>query len=556
MLNSLTINNIVLIDRLHIEFEGGLCVLSGETGAGKSILMDSLGLAMGGRSERDLVRHGAEQASVSASFCLPARHGIWALLDSQSLPHDEGQVILRRTLTRDGRSRAYINDQPVSAGLLREVGGMLVEIHGQHDERGLLNSKGHRKILDDYGQYHDLTNRVRTDYDFLVSLQKQLALAEEKLALAKADEDYIRHNLAELDILSPREGEETELADERSRMMQGEQMSEGLNDILKNLQDKNGVDAALGSIIRRLSRMGGQDKAILDPVLETLDRAANETTDAMALLEATLRELEFNPHELENTEERLFALRAAARKHSCLVDDLPNIAQEFSEKLQALEFGDEEVQRLTREVIIADGIFRDGVAQLSAARLVAQSELDALVNGELAPLKMEKARFKTELMPLDPSEWRGNGGERVEFQISTNPGAPFGGLIKVASGGELSRFILALKVVLASRTTAPTLIFDEIDRGVGGAVADAVGERLKRLAEKAQILVITHSPQVAAQGAYHWLIEKTEIEEGGAVFTNVSALDEMDRQEEIARMLAGAKITDEARAAAARLMQA
>ncbi len=528
-------------------------MLSGETGAGKSILMDSLGLAMGERSERELVRHGAEQASVSAVFHLPARHGIWALLESQSLAYDDGQVILRRTLTRDGRSRAYINDQPVSVGFLREVGGMLVEIHGQHDERGLLNSKGHRKILDDYGQYPDLTNHVRTDYEFLVSLQKQLVLAEEKLALAKADEDYIRHNLAELEILSPREGEEAELADERSRMMQGEQMSEGLSDILKSLLDKNGVDASLGSVIRRLSRMG--DKGILDPVLEALDRAANETTDAIALLETTLRDLEFNPHELENTEERLFALRAAARKHSCLVDDLPNIALEFSQKLQALEFGDEEVQRLTREVIIADGIFRDAVALLSAARKAAQEELDALVNGELAPLKMEKARFKTDLVPLDPPEWRGNGGERVEFQISTNPGAPFGGLIKVASGGELSRFILALKVVLASRTTAPTLIFDEIDRGVGGAVADAVGERLKRLAEKAQILVITHSPQVAAQGAYHWLIEKNEIAKGGAVFTNVSALDEKARQEEIARMLAGAKITDEARAAAVRLMQ-
>ncbi len=530
-------------------------MLSGETGAGKSILMDSLGLAMGGRSERELVRHGTAQASVSANFYLSARHGIWSLLESQSLSHDEGQVILRRTLTRDGRSRAYINDQPVSVGFLRKVGDMLVEIHGQHDERGLLNSKGHRKILDDYGQYHDLTHKVRTDYKFLVDLQKQLGQAEEKLAHVRADEDYIRHNLAELELLSPREGEEGELADERSRMMQGEQMSEGLNDILKSLLDKNGVDASLGSVIRRLSRMGGQDQGILDPVLESLDRAANETTDAIALLETTLRDLEFNPHELENTEERLFALRAAARKHSCLVDNLPNIALEFSQKLQALEFGDEEVQRLTKEVAMADNIFREAVGQLSAARKAALDELDVLVNGELAPLKMEKARFKTELMPLDPSEWRGNGGERVEFQISTNPGAPFGGLIKVASGGELSRFILALKVVLASRTTAPTLIFDEIDRGVGGAVADAVGERLKRLAEKAQILVITHSPQVAAQGAYHWLIEKNEIEEGGAVFTNVSVLDETDRQEEIARMLAGAKITDEARAAAARLMQ-
>jgi len=555
MLNSLTINNIVLIDRLHIEFEAGLCVLSGETGAGKSILMDSLGLAMGGRSGRELVRHSAEQASVSAVFSLSEHHGIWTFLESQSLVYEGEPLILRRTLTRDGRSRAYINDQPVSVGLLREAGDMLVEIHGQHDERGLLNANGHRKILDDYGRYHKLVDRVRSDYELLVNIRKNLAEAEEKLAQVKADEDYIRHNLAELESLSPCGGEEIELADERSRMMQGEQMSEGLNDILKSLLDKNGVDAALRSVIRRLSRIGGQDNRILDPVILSLDRAANETTEAIVGLETTLRNLEFNPHELENTEERLFALRAAARKHNCLVDDLPNIVTEFTQKLKALEFGDEEVQRLTKELVTAEQAFQASVDFLSAARAAAAHELDGLVNEELAPLKMEKASFKTELTPLDPSEWRGGGGERVEFQISTNPGAPFGGLIKIASGGELSRFILALKVVLASRTTAPTLIFDEIDRGVGGAVADAVGERLKRLAEQAQILVITHSPQVAAQGAYHWLIEKNEIEKGGAVFTNITSLDEKDRQEEIARMLAGAKITDEARAAAASLMQ-
>ncbi len=555
MLKSLTINNIVLIDRLHIDFEDGLCVLSGETGAGKSILMDSLGLAIGGRSGRDLVRHGAEQASVSADFHLPGRHNIWTYLKNQGLSHEDEQIILRRTLNRDGRSRAFINDQPVSIGLLRSVGDMLVEIHGQHDERGLLNSGGHRKILDDYGQYDPLSAQLRKQYERLTELQGQLAREKEKLALAQADEDYIRHNLRELEQLAPKRDEENQLADERSRMMQGEQMSEGLGDILSGLLDKNGVDGALRSLIRRLSRMGGQDKGILDPVVMSLDRAANETTEAIVTLEDILRNLEFNPHDLENTEERLFALRAAARKHNCPVDELPDVLADFEQKLSALEFGDAEVRRLSGEVTAAREIFHGTVARLSKARNKAAKELDELVNGELAPLRMEKAAFRTDLLPLDPSDWRAEGGERVEFQISTNPGAPFGGLIKVASGGELSRFILALKVVLARKTTAPTLIFDEIDRGVGGAVADAVGERLRRLADEAQILVITHSPQVAARGSSHWLIEKAEKVMGGDVFTNIISLDDAARQEEIARMLAGARITDEARAAAQSLIE-
>ncbi|VAV98650.1 DNA repair protein RecN [hydrothermal vent metagenome] len=555
MLNSLTIHNIVLIDRLHIDFEDGLCVLSGETGAGKSILMDSLGLAMGGRGGRDLVRHGADQASVTADFYLQDSHMVWSFLDEQSLSHESGQVILRRTLTRDGRSRAYINDQPVSITLLREVGDMLVEIHGQHDERGLLNAAGHRKILDDYGHYDELRIAVRQSHQTLISLEEQLAEEEAKLAKVKADEDYIRHNLQELEVLSPVPGEESQLADERSRMMQGEQMSDGLQDILSGLLNKNGIDAALRSLLRRLSRMAGQDKGILDPVVNSLDRAANETSEAIAGLEEILRNLEFNPHELENTEERLFALRAAARKHNCLVDDLARLLTDFEQQLRALEFGDGEVHRLKAEITVARAGFDQAVMDLSAARAEAAEALDQLVNGELPPLKMEKARFRTQLVPLDRDEWGSDGGERIEFQISTNPGAPFGGLIKVASGGELSRFILALKVVLARKTTVPTLVFDEIDRGVGGAVADAVGERLKRLADEAQILVITHSPQVAARAVNHWLIEKAEKQAGGDVFTNIISLDQDRRQEEIARMLAGAKITDAARAAAASLIR-
>lgn len=555
MLNSLTINNIVLIDRLHMDFEDGLCVLSGETGAGKSILMDSLGLALGGRSERDLVRHGTEQASVTADFSLSASHDIWAFLAEQGLDQEGEQIILRRSLTADGRSRGYINDQAVSVALLRKVGDMLVEIHGQHDERGLLNSAGHRKILDDYGQYADLSGQVRASHSTLTGLRDLLQAEEDKLSKARLDEDYIRHNLHELEQLSPVAGEEDQLADERSRMMRGEQMSEGLTDILSSLLNKNGVDAALRAITRKVSRMAGQDGGILDPIVVNLDRAADETTEAIAALEEILRTMEFNPHDLENAEERLFALRAAARKNKCLVDDLPDIMADFDQKLHALEFGDGEVRRLTEEVTAARSAFHGAIGKLTAARLVAARKLDELVNAELPPLRMEKARFKTEFLPLEPAEWGVAGGERVEFQISTNPGSPFGGLIRVASGGELSRFILALKVVLALNTTVPTLVFDEIDRGVGGAVADAVGERLKRLATEAQILVITHSPQVAARAANHWLIKKVEKQAGGGVFTNIIPLDDKDRQEEIARMLAGAKVTDEARAAALRLIR-
>jgi len=556
MLNSLTINNIVLIDRLHIDFEDGLCVLSGETGAGKSILMDSLGLAMGGRGGRELVRHGCEQASVSADFHLPDHPVIWSFFKQSGLDcNPEGQIILRRTLTREGRSRAYINDQPVSIGLLREIGDMLVEIHGQHDERGLLNPAGHRKLLDDYGQYGDIPARVRQAYADLTRLAEQLRLEQDKLARAQADEDYVRHNLKELEDLAPQPGEERQLAEDRSRMMQGEQMSGGLKEILADLLSRGGVDATLGSLIRRVSRMATQDKGMLDPVADCLDRAATETAEAIALLEETLRNLEFVPEELENTEERLFALRAAARKHKCQVDDLPEILKDFDRKCHALDYGDEEVRRLQGEVAAAREIFHQAVRELSAAREKAAVELDSLVNAELAPLKLEKAHFATCLVPLEIGQWGEAGGERAEFMISTNPGAPLGGLVKVASGGELSRFILALKVVLARKTTVPTLVFDEIDRGVGGAVADAVGARLERLAAEAQILVITHSPQVASRAANHWLIEKSAKNHGSDVFTTIISLDDQGRTEEIARMLAGAEITDEARAAAQSLLQ-
>jgi len=556
MLCNLSINNIILIDRLQIEFEGGLSVLSGETGAGKSILLDSLGLVMGMRGGKDLVRHGMDQAAVMAEFNLAEDHELWPLLDHQGIEHDKLSLILRRVITKEGRSRTFINDQLVSVGFLRDVGDRLVEIHGQHDERGLLNAAGHRKILDEYGQYGRLNGTVKDCFDCLSALKKELAHEQEKLEQVRVDEDYIRHNLEELEKLSPEPGEEDTLADQRARMMQGERMSGDLGDILKELLHNSGVDAALRGVIRRLVRLAEGSKGLLEPAIEGLDRAATETSEAIAALEEVMHNLDFNAHDLENTEERLFALRAAARKHKCTVADLPAIKLEFEEKRRALDFGDEEVQRLTNAVAGADAQFKKAALALSEARKKAARQLDKLVNAELSPLKMEKARFQTKLTLLAQEDWGPQGAEQVEFEISTNPGAPFGGLIKIASGGELSRFILALKVVLARKSTVPTLVFDEIDRGVGGAVADAVGERLKRLSHDAQILVITHSPQVAARGTSHWLIEKKEYDATGSLKTDVTPLDQNARQEEIARMLAGAKVTDEARAAAQSLMDA
>ena len=554
MIVSLMIKDIVLIDRLQMNFEDGLCVLSGETGAGKSILLSGIGLAIGARGGKELIRHGKDQGSVAVELEILDDHKVWRLLDEQGLDHEGGQIILRRVITKDGRSRAFINDQSVSVSFLRAVGENLIEIHGQHDERGLLNPSGHRHLLDDFGGYEKLLEKVRKNYRTLCELKTTLTNEQAKLELAKSDEEYIRHNLEELEQINPVVGEEEELAKERSKMMQGESLSEGLGGLLGTLLSDKGVDTALRAILRKIERMSAQAPGLLDSVSECLDRAANETSEGISQLEAIIRDLEFNPFDLENTEERLFALRAAARKHHCQPDGLVALKDEFEQKLGALKFSDEEVQRLIKEVEKAGLVFEQNVSQLSKERKKAASLLDNQVATELPALKMDKAEFMTFLEPLDREAWNAEGGERVDFQVSTNPGAPFGGLIKIASGGELSRFILALKVVLARKTSVATLIFDEIDQGVGGAVANAVGERLAVLAEKAQILVITHSPQVAARGKSHWLINKKSDEKNGAVTTAVTTLENDNRREEIARMLAGAEVTSEARAAADNLL--
>ncbi|MBT6036461.1 MAG: DNA repair protein RecN [Kordiimonadaceae bacterium] len=555
MIVSLTIRDIVLIDRLQMDFEDGLCVLSGETGAGKSILLSGIGLGVGARGGRELIRHGKEQGSVSAEFSLDKKHKAWKLLDDQQLDYEEGQLILRRVILKDSRSKAFINDQSVSISLLRSVGETLIEIHGQHDERGLLNPSGHRALLDDFGSYDTLLGMVRKNHQTLTTLRQDLLEEQERLEKVKQDEDYIRHNLEELTELNPIAGEEEELAKERTLMMQGENLSEGLGGILNKLLNDKGADTILRVTLRKIERIAAKAPGLLDGVSESLDRAANETSAAISELEDVIRNLEFNPYDLENAEERLFALRAAARKHNCQPDALTQVKDDFEAKLAALAFSDEEVKRLSREVNDAQEIYEENVGKLSAMRQKTASQLDAQVNKELPALKMDKAVFNTGLETLEPENWTADGGERVEFRVSTNPGAPFGGLIKIASGGELSRFILALKVVLARKTSVATLIFDEIDQGVGGAVANAVGERLAKLASKAQILVITHSPQVAARGSSHWLINKSASGDDGAMLTDVTPLESEHRREEIARMLAGAEVTKEARAAADNLLK-
>jgi DNA repair protein RecN (Recombination protein N) len=556
MLNSLNIRDIVLVDSLDLRLAPGLCVLTGETGAGKSILLDALGLATGGRGERGLVRHGAAQGIVTAEFEIGPEHAAWGVLEEQGLAadRDQGIVILRRLLTDDGRSRAFVNDQPVSITLLSRLGEMLVEVHGQHDDRGLFNASGHRQLLDSFGGYNAERDAVRNSWASLQKVTADLAEARRTLAGVKADEDYIRHNLEELQALNPVSGEEGDLASERSLMMQGEKLAESLSEIQSSLAAEGGVDATLRGAWRRLERMAGKLEGAADNALAVLERAAVETSEAMALLEELAARLVYDTAVLEALEERLFALRACARKHQVQADDLPAVRHDLEARLEALDQGEGELDRLLAEEKELISTLGGQVESLSLCRRAAAHKLDQLVNAELAPLKLEKARFQTRLDVLTFDQWGAEGGDRVEFEVSTNPGAPFGGLMKIASGGEVSRFILALKVVLSSEGSAATLVFDEVDRGVGGAVAAAVGERLARLALEAQVLVVTHSPQVAALGQHHWQITK-EAGESNQVVTRVAPLGPEARREEIARMLAGAKTTDEARAAAGKLLE-
>lgn len=559
MLSGLVIRDIVLVKRLTLRFETGLTVLTGETGAGKSILLDALGLAIGARADSGLVRRGAERGTVSAAFDLPAAHPAWALLEEHGLDRgeDDSQLVLRRMLTADGKSRAHVNDQPVSVGLLRRLGDLLVEVHGQHDERGLLDPAGHRALLDEFGGHDAELASVAAAWRDLQAAETALAEARGELEAAQADEEYLRHALGEIDALAPEPGEEAALAEERARMMQGERLAGGLDEIASELMAESGIDSRLRGLVRRLERMGEEARSLLDSVVTALDKAAIETAEAIEALESIRRDLDFDPARAEQAEERLFALRALARKHRCRTDDLPGLRERFASRLDALEKSDETVAARAAQLERCRTADRAAVERLRRAREQAAGRLDKAVAAELAPLKLENARFRTRITPLEESGWGAQGGERVAFEVATNPGDDFGPLSKIASGGELARFVLALKVALAERIGVTTLIFDEVDRNIGGATADAVGERLARLASGSQLLVVTHSPQVAARGDSHLRIRKiseADLPEE-AVVTDVEQMDAETRREEIARMLSGATVTDEARAAATSLMQ-
>jgi DNA repair protein RecN (Recombination protein N) len=552
VLTSLSIRDVVLIESLDLEFGPGLGVLTGETGAGKSILLDALGLALGTRADSGLVRQGQSQAVVSVSFDLPGDHSAHALLRDNGLEGEPGEpLVIRRIVKADGGSRATVNDQSASVALIRDLGALLVEIHGQHDDRGLLNPRGHRTLLDAFGRLD--TGPAERAFRAWAEAEAQLARARDDLEAAARDREWLEHAVAELRKLAPEVGEEEALADLRANMQKGARLADDIAAVGQLLDGSEGGLSLLRQATRRLDRIGGEhDK--LGEALAALDRALAEASDAEDRLAEASEALAFDPARLEEAETRLFEIRALARKHRVAPDSLPALAEELAAKLAALEAGERSLAAL--EMAARDGraVFDLAAARLTEQRAAAASRLDAAVARELAPLKLDAARFRTVVEPLPEGQWSARGRDRVEFEVATNPGAPFAPLTRIASGGELSRFILALKVALAERGGATTMIFDEIDRGVGGAVASAVGERLHRLAEGAQLLVVTHSPQVAARGARHLLIEKSH--QGLVTRTSVQALDSDRRREEIARMLSGAQITDEARAQAVRLLEA
>jgi len=545
MLASLMINNVVLIDRLSIHFENGLCALTGETGAGKSILLDSLGLALGARSESGLVRKEADQAIVAAEFDLPAKHPVFALLKEQGMDI-ENPLILRRSVNADGKSRAFINDHPVSVSLLKQIGEMLVEIHGQFDTQTLLNPRVHRGLLDEYAENgKDIAKLEKIWADWLMA-RETLAVKKAEMARARAEEIYLRGALDQLDELDPKAGEEEKLSGLRSRLMKREQILEGLSGASQAAEQAQNL---LNTIWRALEKAGDDTKAIV----ESIDRASSELQDAAANIQSLSDDLAESEYSLSEIDDRLFALKAQARKHACTVDELPAKREELSALLSGIEHQEDILSKLDKDVQKARNDYAAQAKIVSLQRKGAAQKLDKLVAKELPPLKLEKARFETSIEELSEEEWGPFGTDRIQFLVATNPGSSAGALNKIASGGELARFMLALKVVLAEVGVAGTLVFDEVDSGIGGATADAVGERLARLSAKRQILVVTHSPQVAAQAAHHWIVAKTGKTNPT---TKVIPLEQgQQRQEEIARMLAGAEITREARAAASKLLE-
>ncbi|MFG1376711.1 DNA repair protein RecN [Xanthobacter autotrophicus] len=563
MLAALSIRDIVLIEKLDLTLSEGLTVLTGETGAGKSILLDAVSLALGGRGDGALVRHGLPKGQVTLTFDLSPDHPAHAILAVAELP-DEGPLVVRRIQMADGRTRASVNEESVSVQTLRLIGASLIELHGQHDDRALVDPASHRAVIDAFGGIGARAQALGVLWREWRAALSDARAERERLEIAAREADFTRHAVEELTALAPEVGEEAALSERRTGMMRSEKIAADLDEALDAVAGGSSPVPSLAAAVRRLERRAGEAQDLVRPAVEAIDQALDALETARAHLEAALADAAFEPAELERIEERLFALRAAARKYAASVDDLPAVAARFSAELDRLDQSAATLARLEATVAAAEAAYRAAAAALSLERHAAAGVLDAAVVAELPPLKLERAAFITKVTS-DPASAGPDGYDQVEFWVRTNPGTRPGPLMKVASGGELSRFLLALKVVLADRGSAPTLIFDEIDTGVGGAVADAIGQRLGRLAQKVQVLCVTHAPQVAARARHHLLIAKATadgvpghdgVAEDAPVTTRVAPLNAATRREEIARMLAGATVTAEARAAADRLLKA
>jgi DNA repair protein RecN (Recombination protein N) len=552
MLTALSIRDIVLIEKLDLALDNGLTILTGETGAGKSILLDSLGLALGARGDSSLVRSGQVKGSVTAAFSLPAGHRAVALLEEQGI-EVEGELVIRRIQTADGPSRATINDQPVSLNLLRQISALLIELHGQHADRALVEVAEHRRLLDAFGGLEGQVEKLSVLWRELTSTRDALNEHKALMARAEAEREYLEHAAAELAELSPEPDEERHLAERRQLMMQSEQYISALDEAENALAGDNAGEARLHAALRRLERRKEGAGGRLDHVTAALDRVILEFNEAQRAMFEARKAFAFDPRDLEKSEERLFALRAAARKFKCTVDQLAGVRAKFENDLQALSDGGAKLGVLDKAFAEAKAVYEKAADALSAARRKTAKGLDKAVAAELPALKLERARFETDVQ-ADAAKPGPYGIDRVEFVVAANPGTPLQPLMKVASGGELARFMLALKVILAAKGSAPVLIFDEIDTGVGGAVADAIGNRLRRLADGLQVIAVTHSPQVAARSTQHLLISKMEDVKGKRMVTRVQPLSAQSQREEIARMLSGASVTDAARAQADELL--
>ena len=557
MLISLSIRDIVLIEQLELEWRPQLCTLTGETGAGKSILLDSLGLAIGARGDAGLVRQGCQQGSVTAVFTLTPEHPVQDILRAHDLAGAQetaDELILRRMQSSDGRSRAYCNDQAIGVGLLAEIGAQLVEIHGQNESQALTDAATQRRLLDRFGKLEGQANSVTADYATMQAAQKQLDAYREAIEKARNDTDYLTYALKELRDLAPQADEETSLSDERILLMNAEKIASDLREAEQFLRGERGVETALNSALKRLERAAPQAAGLLDEAVSSIDRTLIEAREASEVLAVAMSRITHDPVRLEKVDGRLFALRDIARKHKVSCDQLPALEEKFAQQLADIDGGTKRLAALESEAQAARAAYQKAAQDLSAARRKIAADLDVLVNQELAPLKLDGGQFTTQITSAEPEDGGPHGLDRISFEASTNPGMAPGAIAKIASGGELARFMLALKVSLAAQGEPCTLIFDEVDAGVGGAVAEAVGGRLQRLAQNGQVLVVTHSPQVAARGDSHWQVRKSDAGQG--MSTQVTLLQDDSRLEEVARMLAGAAVTDEARAAARRLLEA